>query len=68
MEKVKTREDYPMVLSTKEVMELMQVKEDSARKFIAVANRQLQAEGYIVPVVRRSLVPRDKFFRIMGLE
>lgn len=63
----KKREDYPLMLSTKEVIELMQVGEDSARKYIREANRMLQAEGYLVPVVRRSLVPRDKFFKLMGL-
>ena len=67
--KMKEKNDYPIVLTTVHVQEIMQCSPTSARQYINVASIEIKKQGKIPPkdVVRRAIIPRDFFFDFYGL-
>ncbi len=67
--KMKDKSDYPIVLTTVHVQEIMQCSPTSARQYINVASIEIKKQGKIPPkdVVRRAIIPRDFFFDFYGL-
>ncbi|WP_010293558.1 hypothetical protein [Clostridium senegalense] len=66
---IKNKIDYPIVLTTKHVVEIMECSEPAARTYIKTVNKILEQEGKINPqlVVNNARVSRDKFFKEYGI-
>lgn len=66
---VKEKKDYPIVLSTKHVVEILGCSETTARQYINHASSILKQQGKValVDVVRNARIPRDIFFDIYGI-
>lgn len=67
--KMKEKSDYPIVLTTVHVQEIMQCSPTSARQYIKIVAAELKKAGKMPPtdVVKRARVPRDFFFDFYGL-
>ena len=63
------KEDYPLVLEAKHVVEILGVSETTAKKYIKEASLELKKQGKIPlnGVTRRVLIPRDLFFEVYGI-
>lgn len=61
--------DYPIVLQTKDVMEVMVCSSTTAAQYIKVASARLKEQGKIPPidVVKNLRISRDLFFEIYGI-
>jgi hypothetical protein len=66
---VKEKKDYPIVLTTRHVKEMMNCSEPTARVYIKTANARLKQEGKIpcLEVANIARVPRDYFFNMFGI-
>lgn len=66
---IKNKQDYPIVLTTKHVKEILNCSEPTARTYIKTANARLKQEGKIscLEVASISRVPRDYFFNMLGI-
>ncbi len=66
---VKEKKDYPLVLTTKHVREIMECGASSASIYIRGASAYLKQQGKLVPlhVVRNGRIPRDLFFEVYGI-
>lgn len=66
---IKEKKDYPIVLSTKHVVEILGCSETTARQYINHASAILKQQGKValVDVVRNARIPRDLFFDIYGI-
>ena len=63
---VKEKNDYPIVLSTRHVVEILECSETTARQYINHASTVLKQQGKValIDVVRNARIPRDLFFEI----
>jgi len=66
---IKTKTEYPLVLTAKDVAEIMQCSTSAARNYISVASAELRNQGKLPPVdvVRNARVPKDLFFNVYGI-
>lgn len=66
---IKEKGDYPIVLSTKHIVEILDCSETTARQYINQASSILRQQGKLalVDVVRNARIPRDLFFEIYGI-
>lgn len=66
---VKQKSDYPLVLNTQHVMEIMGVQATAARTYIRQASAELKQQGKLAPlyVVSKCRIPRDLFFEVYGI-
>ena len=66
---IKEKKDYPLVLNTQHVMEIMGVQATAARTYIREASAYLKQEGKLAPlyVVSKCRIPRDLFFEVYGI-
>lgn len=67
--KMKEKSDYPIVLTTVHVQEIMHCSPTSARQYIKVVAEKLKKVGKMPPtdVVKSARVPRDFFFEFFGI-
>ncbi|GEA33603.1 helix-turn-helix domain-containing protein [Clostridium diolis] len=65
----KEKADYPIVLQTKDVMEIMGCSSTTAAQYIKIASAKLKEQGKIPPVdvVKNLRIPRDQFYFIYGI-
>lgn len=65
----KSKEDYPIVLTTNHVVEIMDCSKTTAAQYIKAANAELKKRGIISPIdIAKNLrISRDKFFEIYGI-
>lgn len=65
----KEKADYPIVLQTKDVMEIMGCSSTTAAQYIKIASAKLKEQGKIPPtdVVKNLRVSKNKFFEIYGI-
>ena len=65
----KEKHDYPIVLTTKHVQEIMECGVSSASVYIREASAYLKQQGKLAPlhVVRNGRIPRDLFFEVYGI-
>ncbi|MDO4927344.1 MAG: hypothetical protein Q3980_17030 [Turicibacter sp.] len=66
---IKEKKDYPLVLTTKHVQEIMECGASSASVYIREASAYLKKQGKLAPlhVVRNGRIPRDLFFEVYGI-
>ena len=66
---VKEKCDYPIVLTTKHVQEIMGCKATAAGKYIREASAVLKQQGKLAPlhIVSKGRIPRDLFFEVYGI-
>lgn len=66
---VKSKNDYPLVLTSKHVAEILDCSEPTARTYINQINASLKKEGKVTckDFARIARVPRDKFFEAFGI-
>lgn len=66
---VKTKADYPLILTASDVQEIMNCKRTSAYQFINRASAYMKGKGQIPPkeTVNRAVIPRDLFFELYGI-
>lgn len=65
----KEKADYPIVLQTKDVMELFDCSSTTAAQYIKVASAKLKEQGKIAPIdiVKNLRISRDLFFEVYGI-
>lgn len=65
----KNKFDFPIILTTKHVSEIMECSSTTAAKYINVASAELRKKGKLAPidVVKNLRIPRDAFFEIYGI-
>ncbi len=65
----KEKTDYPIVLQTKDVMEIMGCSPTTAAQYIKIASAKLKEQGKIPPidVVKNLRVPKSLFFEVYGI-
>jgi len=65
----KEKADYPIVLQTKDVMEIMGCSSTTAAQYIKIASAKLKEQGKTAPidVVKNLRISRDLFYGIYGI-